>query len=155
MRGVWFFSSFQVSRRHPSLSGSLTVTFCSDNVVVNQSGASTKLLQCFNGNMKKQNVDFVVGDFDMSAFSAVGDVFSDADFSAPWLFIPVGIVSALGFSLFDRDTSSYIPEPYAAFCPIFVHPLLTKHPQPLLAFCPNFCPNIKFSGCFEHFFGQN
>ena len=33
--------------------------------------------------MKKHNVDFIGGDFNMSAFSTVGGVFSDPEFSAP------------------------------------------------------------------------
>ena len=33
--------------------------------------------------MKQYNVDFIGGDFNMSAFSTVGDVFSDTEFSAP------------------------------------------------------------------------
>ena len=33
--------------------------------------------------MKQHNVDFIGGDFNMSAFSTVGDVFSDPEFSAP------------------------------------------------------------------------
>ena len=35
------------------------------------------------GYMREHNVDFIGGDFNMSAFSTVGDVFSDAEFSAP------------------------------------------------------------------------
>ena len=37
----------------------------------------------FMGYMREHNVDFIGGDFNMSAFSAVGDVFTDAEFSAP------------------------------------------------------------------------
>ena len=33
--------------------------------------------------MKQHNVDCIVGDFNMSAFSTVGDVVSDPEFSAP------------------------------------------------------------------------
>ena len=33
--------------------------------------------------MREHNVDFIGGDFNMSAFSKVGDVFKDAEFSAP------------------------------------------------------------------------
>ena len=33
--------------------------------------------------MHQHNVDFVGGDFNMSAFSTVGDVFSDPEFAAP------------------------------------------------------------------------
>ena len=33
--------------------------------------------------MKQHSVDFIGGDFNMSALSTVGDVFSDPEFSAP------------------------------------------------------------------------
>ena len=45
--------------------------------------ASTHLLRRFHGYMHQHNVDFVGGDFNMSAFSTVGGVFSDPEFSAP------------------------------------------------------------------------
>ena len=72
--------------RRPSLSGSPTVTFCSvhiHNVVAKKRDASTELLQRLHGYMREHNVDFIGGDFNMSAFSTVGDVFTDDEFSAP------------------------------------------------------------------------
>ena len=45
--------------------------------------ASTELLQFFHAKMREHNVDFIGGDFNMSAFSTVSDVFSDPEFSAP------------------------------------------------------------------------
>ena len=45
--------------------------------------ASTDLLRRLHGYMQQHNVDFIGGDFNMSAFSKVGDVFSDPEFSAP------------------------------------------------------------------------
>ena len=45
--------------------------------------ASTELLQFLHAKMLEPNVDFTGGDFNMSAFSTVSDVFSDPDFSAP------------------------------------------------------------------------
>ena len=72
--------------RRPSLSGTPTVTFCSvhiHNVVAKKRDASTELLQCLHGYMREHNVDFIGGDFNMSAFSTVGDVFTDDEFSAP------------------------------------------------------------------------
>ena len=72
--------------KRPSLSGSPTVTFCSvhiHNVVAKKRDASTELLQRLHGYMRQHNVDFIGGDFNMSAFSTVGDVFTDAEFSAP------------------------------------------------------------------------
>ena len=98
--------------RHPSLSGTLTVTFCSvhiHNVVAKKRDASTDLLQRLHEFLKQYNVDFIGGDFNMSAFSTVGDVFSDPEFSAPGnsLLWRLGgwksrIVSALGFSSCQR-----------------------------------------------------
>ena len=72
--------------RRPSITGSPTVTFCSvhiHNVVAKKRDASTDLLQRLHGYMCEYNVDFIGGDFNMSAFSTVGDVFTDEEFSAP------------------------------------------------------------------------
>ena len=72
--------------RRPSLSGTPTVTFCSvhiHSVVAKKRDASTDLLWRQHGYMKQHNVDFIGGDFNMSAFSTVGDMFSDPEFSAP------------------------------------------------------------------------
>ena len=58
--------------RRPSLTGSSTVTFCSvhiHNVVAKKRDASTDLLQRLHGYMRENNVDFIGGDFNMSAFS--------------------------------------------------------------------------------------
>ena len=72
--------------RRLSLSGTSTVTFCSvhiHNVVAKERDASTELLQRLHGYMKQHNVDIIGEDFNMSALSTVGDVFSDPEFSAP------------------------------------------------------------------------
>ena len=72
--------------RRPSLSGTPTVTFCSvhiHNVVAKKRDASTELFQFLHAKMLEHNVDFIGGDFNMSAFSTVSDVFSDPEFSAP------------------------------------------------------------------------
>ena len=72
--------------RRPSLAGTPTVTFCSvhiHNVVAKKRDASTELLQFLHSKMLEYNVDFIGGDFNMSAFSTVSDVFSDPEFSAP------------------------------------------------------------------------
>ena len=45
--------------------------------------ASTELLQFLHSKMLEYKVDFIGGDFNMSAFSTVSDVFSDLEFSAP------------------------------------------------------------------------
>ena len=52
--------------------------------------ASTELLQRLFGYMKEHNDDFIGGDFNMSAFSTVGNVFSDPEFAVPWQFASVG-----------------------------------------------------------------
>ena len=72
--------------RRPSISGTPTVTFCSvhiHNVVAKKRGASTDLLQVLHAKMLEHNVDFIGGDFNMSVFSTVSEVFSDPEFSAP------------------------------------------------------------------------
>ena len=72
--------------RRPSLSGTPTVTFCSvhiHNAVAKKRDTSTELLQFLHSKMLEYKVDFIGGDFNMSAFSTVGDVFSDPEFSAP------------------------------------------------------------------------
>ena len=72
--------------RRPSLSGTPTVTFCSVHIhyiVAKKRDASTELLQRLHGYMKQHNVGFIGGDFSMSAFSTVGNVFSDPEFAAP------------------------------------------------------------------------
>ena len=45
--------------------------------------ASTDLLRRLHGYMQQYNVDFIGSDFNMSAFSTVGDVFSDPEFAKP------------------------------------------------------------------------
>ena len=68
--------------RRPSLS----VTFYSvhiHNVVAKKRDSSTDLLRRFHKHMQQHNVDFIGGDFNMSAFSTVGDVFADPEFSVP------------------------------------------------------------------------
>ena len=70
----------------PSLSGTPTVTFCSvhiHHVVAKKRDATTDLLRRSLGYMHQHNADFMGGDFSKSAFSSVGDVFSDPEFAAP------------------------------------------------------------------------
>ena len=84
--------------RRPSLSGTPTVTFCSvhiHNVVAKKRDASTELLQFLHAKMLEHNVDFIGGDFNMSAFSTVSDVFSDPEFSAPGHSCLWGLVNVL------------------------------------------------------------
>ena len=76
----------------------MLVTFSSVHihiVVAKKRDVSTDLLRRIHAHMQQHNVDFIGGDFNMSAFSTVGDVFFRPIFSAPGN----RIVSALGFSL--------------------------------------------------------
>ena len=79
--------------RRPSLSGTLTVTNCSvhiHNVVAKKRDASTELLQFLHAIMLEHNVDFIGGDFNMSAFfHGQGRVLGSRVFS-PWSFLLVG-----------------------------------------------------------------
>ena len=45
--------------------------------------ASIDLLRRLHAHMTQYDVDFIGGDFNMSAFSTFGDVFADPEFSAP------------------------------------------------------------------------
>ena len=70
--------------RRPSLAGTPTVTICSvhiRNVVAKKRDASTDLLQRLHAHMVQHNVDFIRGDFNMSAFSTLGEIFSDPEFA--------------------------------------------------------------------------
>ena len=94
--------------RRPSLSGTPTVTFCSvhiHNVVAKKRDASTELLQFLHSKMLEHKVDFIGGDFNMSAFSTVNDVFSDPEFQplvihacGDWVLWTNNIWNVLAFS---------------------------------------------------------
>ena len=76
----------RVLLRRPSLSGTPTVTFCSvhiHNMGGQKRDASTELLQFLHAKMLEHNVEFIGGDFNMSVFSTIRDVFSDPEFSVP------------------------------------------------------------------------
>ena len=84
VRGVWSYTSFEA--HCDALHFLVHRLFCSvhiHNVVAKKRDASTELLQRLQGYMEKHNVDFIGSDFNMSALSTVGDVFSDPEFSAP------------------------------------------------------------------------
>ena len=86
VRGVWSYSSFEAHCDALHFPGHPTVTFCSvhiHNAVAKKRDASTDLPRRLEGHTKQRNVDFIGGDFNMSAYSTVGDVFSDTEFSAP------------------------------------------------------------------------
>ena len=142
--------------RRPSLSGSPTVTFCSvhiHNVVAKKRDASTELLQFLHAKMREHNVDFIGGDFNMSAFSTVSDVFSDPEFSAPhsclwglgaleeqhrectgFLIMPKRPyewrVDSHGCYKFDNATLGLGPRDQTAHLPVFLHLRTSNLPGP-------------------------
>ena len=143
--------------RRPSLSGTPTVTFCSvhiHNVVAKKRDASTELLQFLHTKMLEHNVDFIGGDFNMSAFSTVRDVFSDPEFSAPghsclwglgaldeqhrectgFLIMPKRPyewrVDSHGCYKFDNAALGLGPRDQSAHLPVFLHLRNTNLPGP-------------------------
>ena len=104
--------------------------------------------------MREHNVDFIGGDFNMSAFSTVGDVFTDQEFSAPnnsllWDLVHwrSRIVNALGFLImpkrpyewrvhshgcykFDNALLGLGPRDQSAHLPVFLHLRNTNLPGP-------------------------
>ena len=84
--GACCYSSFVHCCAAPHFPGHQLSHFCSvhiHNVVAKKRDASAELLQRLHGYMNQHSVDFIEGDFNMSALSTVGDVFSDREFSAP------------------------------------------------------------------------
>ena len=143
--------------RRPSLSGSPTVTFCPvhiHTVVAKKRDASTELLQRLHGYMKQHNVDFIGSDFNMSALSTIGDVFSDPEFSAPgdsflwglgaleehhrertgFLIMPKRPyewrVDSHGCYKFDNAALGFGPRDQSADLPVFLHLRTTNLPGP-------------------------
>ena len=147
--------------RRPSLSGTPTVTFCSvhiHNVVAKKRDASTDLLWRLHGYMKQHNVDCIGGDFNMSAFSTVADVFSDPEFSAPgnsflwglgalenpnreragFLIMPKrpyewrvdARVDAHGCYKYDNAALGFGPRDQTVHLPVFLHLRTTNLPGP-------------------------
>ena len=146
VRGVR--SCHQGLLRRPSLSGTPTVTLCSvhiHNVVAKKRDACTDLQRRLHGYMKQHNVDFMGSDFNMSAFSTVGDVFSDTEFSAPgnsflwglgaleesnrectgFLIMPKRPydwrVDTRGCYTFDNAALGCGPRDQTAYLPVFLH----------------------------------
>ena len=143
--------------RSSSLARTPTVTFCSvhiHNVVAKKRDASTELLQRLCGYMKEHNVDFIGDDFNMSAFSTVGDVFSDPEFSAPgnsflrglgaleepnrecagFLIMPKRPyewrVDSHGCYKYDTAALGFGPRDQTAHLPVFLHLRTTNLPGP-------------------------
>ena len=118
--------------RRPSLSGTPMVTFCSvhiHNLVAKKRDASTDLLRWLHGYMKQHNVDFIGGDFNMSAFSTVGDVFSDTVFSAP------GNSFLCGLGALDEPNRERTWMHTAATSTITLHLALDPEIKPLTFLC--------------------
>ena len=122
--------------RRPSLSGTPTVTFCSvhiHNVVAKKRDASTDLLQFLHAKMLEHNVDFIGGDFNMSAFSTVSDVFSDPEFSAP------GHSCLWGLGALDeqhRECTGFLIMPSANMNGVWIHMAATNLTMLRLALVP-------------------
>ena len=156
-KNTWGMILLIVLLRRPSLTGSPTVTFCSahiHNVVAKKRDASTDLLQFLHAKMREHNVDFIGGDFNMSAFSTVGDVFTDAEFSAPGNSLLWGLgareepnrecagflimpkrpyewrVHSHGCYKFDNATLGLGPRDQSAHLPVFLHLRTTNLPRP-------------------------
>ena len=84
VRGAWSYSSFEACCDALHFLEHRHILLCTHPPCRGQETcASTDLLRRLHGYMKQRNVDFIGGDFNMSAFSTVVDVFSDTEFSAP------------------------------------------------------------------------
>ena len=141
--GVWSYSSSEACCAAPP-----TATLCSvhiHDVVAKKRDASTQLLRRLHGYVKQHSVDFIGGDFNMSAFSTVGDVFSDTEFSAPgnsflwglgaleesnrertgFLIMPKRPydwrVDTHGCYKFDNAAPGFGPRDQTAHVPVFLH----------------------------------
>ena len=68
--------------------------------------------------MQEHNVDFIGGDFNMSAFSTVGDVFSDPEFSAPRSSFLQGL-GALEEP--NRDRTGFLIMPSVYMSGVWIH----------------------------------
>ena len=157
VRGVWFYSSFEACCDALLFLVHRRLHFCSvhiHNVVAKKRDASTDLPRRLHGYMKQHNVDFIGGDFKMSAFCTVGDVFSDTEFSAPansflwglgaleepirertgFLIMPKRPydwrVDTHGCYKFDNAALGFGPRDQTAHLPVFLHLRTTNLPSP-------------------------
>ena len=104
--------------------------------------------------MREHNVDFIGGDFKMSPFSTVGDVFTDQEFSAPGISLLWGLgaleepnrecagflimpkrpyewrVHSHGCYKFDNALLGLGPRDQSAHLPVFLHLRNTNLPRP-------------------------
>ena len=116
--------------------------------------ASTELFQRLHGYIREHNVDFNGGDFNMSAFSTIDDVFTDDEFSAPgnsflwglgaleesnrecagFLIMPKrlyeGRVHSHGCYKFDNTLLGLGPRDQSAHLPVFLHLRTANLPGP-------------------------
>ena len=76
------------------------------NNVPKNRDASTSLLQRLREHMILRCVDFIGGDFNMSAFSTLGDVFSDLEIAAPGNSLSCGALVALTRPVMNARASS-------------------------------------------------
>ena len=112
--------------------------------------AATSLLRRLHVHMVRHDVDFIGGDFDMNAFSTVGVVFTDAEFSAP--FWGTGGLDdshkdCAGFLImprrpftwrvhqhvcfkFGKEALGFAPSDLTAHCSVFRHLRVTNLPGP-------------------------
>ena len=104
--------------------------------------------------MKQHNIDFIGGDFNMRAFSTVGNVFSDPEFSAPGNSFLWGLgalenpdLERAGFLImpkrpcewrvdahdcykYDNAALGFGPSDQTAHRPVFLHLRTTNQPGP-------------------------
>ena len=131
--------------RRPSPSGNPTVTFCSvhlHTLVAKKRYAFTDFLRRLHAHMTQHSGDFTNGDSNMSAFSTVGDVFADPEFSAPGNSFLWGLgaledsdreCTGCGFTWLlqvQPCRSGAGPRDTTAHFPVFLHLHTTNFPGP-------------------------
>ena len=117
------------------------------NVAAKKRDAFIDLLWRLRGFKKQHDVDFIESDFNMSAFSTVGDVFSDPEFSAPGNSFLWGLGAlqknpdreCAGFLImpkrpycykYDNAALGFGPRDQTAYPPVFLHLRTTNLPGP-------------------------
>ena len=95
--------------------------------------------------MSEYNVDFIGGDFNMSAFSTVGDVFTDQEFSAPGNSLLWGLGAleepnreCVGFLIMPKRPCEWRVHSHG--CYKFGNALLGLGPRDQSAHLPTFLP---------------
>ena len=108
--------------------------------------ASTELLQFLHAKMREHNVDFIGGDFNMSAFSTVSDVFSDPEFQLLVIHVCGGSVRWMN-SIGNVLASSSCPS--AHMNGVWIHMAAASLTMQRLALDPGI--NLLTSLCFSTF----